>query len=142
MSTETEKKILNLRKKGYGYKSISSTLEISKDIVRNTCKKYGLIGYGPDIKDNTPELIITSTECLCCGKVINLNKGRGRKAKFCCNECRRKWWSENEDKRQKKETAWYTFICKNCGKEVKVYGNKNRKFCSIKCYCEHRHGPY
>lgn len=137
-----EENILELRKKGYGYKSISSTLHISRDVARNVCKKYGLIGYGDQIKVNTPEIKNIPTKCLYCGKPINTQERRGRKAKFCCDECRRSWWKENSDKRERRETAWYTFTCKNCGKEFKVYGNKNRKFCSIKCSYEYRFGPY
>jgi DNA invertase Pin-like site-specific DNA recombinase len=38
-------RILELRQKGYGYKSIASILGIKRDTVRSLCKKYGLEGY-------------------------------------------------------------------------------------------------
>jgi endogenous inhibitor of DNA gyrase (YacG/DUF329 family) len=138
LQAEQKEQILNLRKKGYGYKSIASVLRISRDAVRNECKKHNLTGYGRPINDEVETEKRIRRECLYCGKEINTKERKGRKSKFCSDNCRRTWWKENSHKKNKK--AWYTFTCKNCGKEFKAYGNKNRKFCSVRCSTDYRFG--
>ena len=140
MKLEVEERILELRKQGFGYKSISTALKISRDAVRDICRKYGLTGYLPPMQEDDLKLKEIPQKCLHCAKEINTKEQRGRKAKFCSEKCRRAWWAENADKKNKKETAWYTFTCANCGKQCRVYGNENRKFCSIKCANVHRFG--
>lgn len=140
LKTEQTDKILLLRKKGYGYKSIAGILKISRDDVRSECKKYGLTGYGQPVNVEVIKKQNIQEECLHCGKEINSEDGRGRKSKFCSDKCRRTWWNAHPEKKNKKESAWYSFSCKNCGKEFKAYGNKNRKFCSIRCSSEYRFG--
>ncbi len=130
--------VLKLRQKGYGYKSIANILNINRDEARNECKKNNLIGYGQQVRDAVIEPINIQRECLYCGKEINTQERRGRKSKYCTEKCRRAWWSENNDKKNK--MAWYTFTCKHCDKEFKAYGNKNRKFCSIRCSIDYRFG--
>ncbi|SCY25888.1 hypothetical protein [Alkaliphilus peptidifermentans] len=139
-----EERILALRKKGYGYKSIASTLGFKRDTVRDLCKKHGLqgyVGYGM-LQEHREEVKGLLKQCSYCGKEVNKKKQRGRKAKFCSDACRRTWWKENPDKKKRRDTAWYQFTCQYCGKEFKVYGNKNRKFCSIRCTTEYRFGTY
>lgn len=140
LNTEQKDKILQLRKKGYGYKSIAGILKIDRDIVRSECKKYGLVGYGQPTANDIIEVKDIQEKCFYCGKEINYEDRRGRKSKFCSEKCRRAWWKEHPDMKNKKESACYTFTCKNCGKEFKAYGNKNRKFCSIRCTNEYRFG--
>lgn len=140
LNEEAQDQVLELRKKGYGYKSIASCLKIPRDTVRNVCRKYGLTGYGMQIIRNIPEPKTVLKECLYCGKEINKKEQRGRKAKFCSDKCRRTWWNENSDKRNRRESAWYSFVCKNCGKDFRAYGNKSRKFCSVRCTTEYRFG--
>ncbi len=142
LNEEVQEQVLELRKQGYGYKSIASCLKISRDQVRNICRKYGLTGYGMQIISNTIELKKVLNQCLNCGEEINTKERRGRKAKFCSDNCRRSWWKENSHKRNKRESAWYSFVCQNCGKDFRVYGNKSRKFCSVRCSTEYRFGPY
>jgi predicted nucleic acid-binding Zn ribbon protein len=140
LKTEQKQQILELRKKGYGYKSISGILRINRDSVRNLCKSYGLTGYGQPIESGDLDEPNNKRNCTNCGKEISVDDKRGRKPKFCCEECRINWWKNNSDKRNKSERAWYSFKCRNCGKEFKVYGNKSRKYCSIKCSTEYRFG--
>ena len=138
LTKEQKEEIVKLRKKGYGYKCISSIIQISRDSVRNECKKHNLTGYGQVITVDIESDNVIPNKCLYCGKEINNTERRGRKSKFCSDKCRRIWWKENSDKKNKK--AWYHFTCKYCGKEFKAYGNKNRKFCSIRCSTEYRFG--
>ena len=140
-----EEKIIELRKKGYGYKSIASVLGLKRDTVRDLCRKHGLqgyLGYGLSVESEKVEIKEYPKNCLYCNKEINTEDKRGRKSKFCSDRCRREWWYENQDKKDRRETAWYDFICKYCGEDFKAYGNKNRKYCSPECARNHRHSSY
>ena len=44
--------ITRLRKQGEGYKLIANKLNLSRDIVRNFCKKHGLDGLGTEVTKN------------------------------------------------------------------------------------------
>ncbi|EYE89103.1 hypothetical protein Q428_04680 [Fervidicella metallireducens AeB] len=45
LSPHEKEKVLELRRKGYGYTSIATLLKVKKDDVRNLCKRHGLDGY-------------------------------------------------------------------------------------------------
>ena len=135
--TDVEKqKIQELRVKGDGYKAIAAVLSISRDTIRGYCKRNGLDGDLTLI--SLKEKQNQNSICACCNKVIK-QKEHGRR-RFCSEDCRRKWWNENQDRRNKKEAATYKYICPNCGKEFSSYGNKNRKYCSHDCYIKSRFG--
>lgn len=139
-------RILELRQKGYGYKSISSILKVKRDDVRDFCRSKGLsgyLGYGKSVS-SYPEIKVKDYQekCQQCGREINMNDKLGRKSKFCSNKCRRTWWSNHPENKDKREKAWYSFICLYCGKEFKAYGNKNRKYCSRRCSQNHRYGHF
>lgn len=149
LQNDEKKLILEYRQRGYGYKSIATVVGVSRDSVRNLCKSHGLDGYLrygisrpyqklPDL----PDLREYPEKCEYCGKEINTEYRRGRKSRFCSDRCRRTWWNENSDKKDRRETAWYSFVCLYCGKDFKAYGNKNRKYCSRRCTIEHRYGSY
>jgi hypothetical protein len=136
--TEIEKQqIMELRLKGEGYKKIAGTLGISRDSVRNYCKRNMIGGDSDSASHNVEERITNNLFCACCNKPIKQNKG-GRARRFCSEGCRRKWWKENKDKQTKSEKATYKFICHRCGIEFNSYGNKRRKYCSHDCYIKDR----
>lgn len=136
--TEAEKQLIyDLRLKGVGYKAIAAVLGKSRDSIRGFCRRNGLTGDSSVVALNVKEQINNNLLCTCCGKPIK-QKGRGRTRKFCSEECRRKWWKENPQARNKSETAIYHYTCPHCGKEFSTYGNKKRKFCSHDCYIKSR----
>lgn len=144
LKTVQKQQISDLRNKGYGYKSIASILKVKRDAVRDFCKNEGLTGYlgygksvilSPSVKEES-----YLDKCKQCGKEINKEDRIGRKSKFCSNKCRRVWWNEHPECKDKREGAWYSFICLCCGIEFKSYGNKNRKYCSRECCTEYRFG--
>jgi endogenous inhibitor of DNA gyrase (YacG/DUF329 family) len=137
LTESQEKQIWELRSKGLGYRSIASVLNLSRDIVRNYCKKKGLEGYAPAVTKNIQELMEQGKVCLECGKKIEQPQ-TGRHKKFCSDTCRRKWWKLNSEAITKKETAIYTLTCAKCGNKFESYGNKNRKYCSHDCYIKDR----
>lgn len=146
LKSDEKIKILELRKKGYGYKSIAGVLKIKRDAVRDYCKRQGLdgyLGYGKSVGviANIKE-INYSIKCKQCDKELNNDDRIGRKSKFCSDKCRRTWWNNHPEKKVKREKAWYSFICFYCGKNFKAYGNKNRKYCSGSCFQNHRWGEF
>ena len=137
MTADEKEKIKELRLKGIGYKAIATSLGLSRDIVRGFCKRNGLVGEACVVALNIEEKLNQNIICACCDKAIK-QKDQGRTRRFCCEKCRRKWWNENGDKRNKKDAAIYKFICPQCEKEFSVYGNKRRKYCSHNCYIKDR----
>jgi endogenous inhibitor of DNA gyrase (YacG/DUF329 family) len=82
----------------------------------------------------SPEKIIyreISPTCPNCGRRFEKPKGKGGYQRFCCGDCRKKYWKDH----------WHIarhgvvsrFVCKNCGKEFESYGKNPRKFCGDKC---------
>ncbi len=136
--TEIEKQeIKELRLKGNGYRAIASMLGLSRNSVRSYCKRNNLDGDSRVVQLNIDEMKSQSLICLYCSKDLKQNN-LGRQRKFCSDECRRKWWSENQNSRNQRETAIYKFTCQYCGEEFTSYGNKKRKFCSHNCYIKSR----
>jgi IS30 family transposase len=136
--TESEKKqIQDLRLKGVGYKAIATMLGRSRDSVKRYCKRNGLAGNAKAVVLNVEENIRQHQLCACCKKPIK-QKVKGRSRKFCSEECRRKWWSENPRAKTKKETAIYHYVCPGCGIKFSCYGNRKRKYCCHDCYIKSR----
>ena len=127
--TECERQqIHDLRLKGTGYKAIAALLGISRDSVRGFCKRNKM-----EVVDRVNNQLV----CPCCGRVITKST-RGRTRRFCSDGCRRKWWAENYDARNKKPEAIYQYTCLHCGKQFSAYGDKHRKYCSHSCYIRSR----
>ncbi len=136
MTEEQKLLIKKLRYEGIGYKAIGLQLGLSRDVVRNFCKKNGMDGYGKRIKlarkmEEKPD------ECRLCGKPIFQN-ATGRPRRYCCERHRREWWKLNQDLINKKPKSQYELVCEQCGKTYISYGNKNRKFCGRECYVAYR----
>ena len=137
MSGDEIRRVRQLRLQGYGYKRIATEVGVSRDSVRNYCKKNNL--FGP------PEVILMNQEvrnsrsdlCKYCGKTLTLEK-YVNKRKFCSTLCRRKWWKEHPEEGKQNEDAKYRLICQYCKNEFISYGNKNRKYCSHDCYIKDR----
>ncbi|MDO4301926.1 MAG: helix-turn-helix domain-containing protein [Clostridia bacterium] len=137
MTDLQKKQILNMRKNGDGYKAIASALGLTRDTVRNFCKKNDMTGYGKVSAMNTDEKISGGKICAnCCKPIEQSNKGRQKR--FCSEKCRREWWKLHPEKINKKDTALYHLKCVYCGRDFVSYGNKNRKYCCHNCYIHDR----
>ena len=128
MTNEQKSKVTDLRKQGYGYASIGSTLGLSKDSVKSFCRRSGLTGLG-NANDTKPA--VSANACLNCGAPLIQITGR-KKKKFCRPECRQAWWNTHPDQVRRK--ANYTCTCAGCRKSYTAYGNNHRKYCSHSCY--------
>lgn len=123
MTPQEKIQVNALRSQGKGPKEISLITNISINTIKSYLKNH--------------KEISTKPLCLCCGKELDLTKGKKTK-KFCSDACRMKYW--NTHLNLVKRYAYYTIRCKECGKEFIVYGNKNRKYCSRECYFKHKKG--
>lgn len=137
MNVGQKEKIRELRLKGVGYKGIANLLGISRDSVRGFCKRNNLEGSSCVVALNFEEKKKKNLLCGCCEKTIK-QKAKGRIRRFCSDACRRKWWNENQDGRNKNEAAIYKYKCLYCNKRFVAYGNKKRKYCSHECYIKDR----
>lgn len=125
--TDNEKtKIIELRKKGYGYGQISIELNIPRSSVSTFCKRHGI----------DADIIDRFVLCKNCNKLIMLENKKKPK-RFCSNECRVNWWNSHQNEVNKK--AIYEYDCPSCGKHFTTYGNKKQRFCSHMCYIKSRY---
>ena len=133
-----EEQIRLLRAQGVGYRQIANQLNLSRDAVRYYCKVNNLNGQGEAVQANIQRIMTDDTVCSYCGGFLVQPK-TGRKRRFCCEACRRKWWGQNRDKIRKGAGAIYGFTCKRCGKEFTAYGNSHRLYCSHECFISDRY---
>ena len=132
-----EEQIRQLRSQGIGYRQIAKQLDLSRDDVRNYCKKYNLNGYKDAVAANMQMMQENGCMCRYCGSFLKQPK-TGRKRHFCNDTCRRKWWNDNRDKIRQSAGSIYGFTCKRCGKQFTAYGNPHRQYCSHECYISDR----
>lgn len=129
--TERERNLITaMRRSGRSYQEISSALMIDKDAVRSFCRTHLIEPASDSIHSFCPE----------CGKEITPSS-KGRTRRFCSEKCRRAWWKRNRSKEKRSEESMRHAVCLNCGKEFISYTD-GRKFCSHKCYIEHRFGGH
>lgn len=129
---ELEQAVL-LRTNGMSYRKISDYTDLNTEAVRYRCKDLPC--------DDAPVLegVLTKIErreaCAFCGKPITQDEHHpGRRKRFCCEACRRKYWKLHRDEQKKKPSAIYVKVCPYCGKTFEVYGNRNRKYCCHEHY--------
>lgn len=121
MTNEEKARVLALRESGLGYKAISNETGISHTTIAYFLKT---VKEAADI-------------CRQCGARLDHTPHRKRK-KFCSDKCRMLWWNSHPD--EVNRAAYYTAVCRCCGKEFMAYGNDHRTFCSRTCYQKFRSG--
>ena len=134
--TEAEQiKIVDMRRKGMGYKAIAAKLDVSRDTVRKFCKNNNLAGYAEAAKLNHDDMIADGSICQNCGKSIEQPK-RGRPKRFCSDKCRLDWWNDNFSS----HNFGTVTVCAGCGRSFTSSPSANRKYCSHECYIKSRFG--
>lgn len=120
MRDEEREAIERLRELGWGYRKIATALGLSRDVVRNYCKRIKMAGY-----------IVDTEKILCCQnchKPLSQSK-IGRRRKFCSDKCRREWGSTHP--------KIYKHDCQFCEKKFESRASR-QKYCSHKCYIRDR----
>ncbi len=125
MTDKQKEEIRNLRENGLGYKKIAAQLGITENAVKSFCHRNNLAGR------KKPQI----PKCKCCGNPIPpVSKRRPRK--FCCKECKQKWWNSNRNHPDSRNQIEKT--CPSCGSVFISYASDNRKYCSHSCYIKKR----
>ena len=137
LTPKQEQQIRDFRMNGAGYRAIGVVMGLERDTVRNYCKSHGLTAESKGQEINLVEQIQTGAACPNCGGSVVQPKC-GRHKKFCCDACRRKWWSAHQDALHRSPSAFHTVTCTYCGKEFTVYANPNRLYCSHACFIRDR----
>lgn len=127
MNRSQKDQIKQLRTKGYSYSKIATSLGISLNTVKSFCQRNGLSGRADLLKENP----IIIDVCHQCGKPLNQTPGKKKKL-FCSDKCRMAWWNSHPEAVKRKQ--FQTFTCPICGLTFKVYGSRERKYCSRACY--------
>ena len=115
MTNQEKIRILKLRDIGLSYKEISVELNIPQSTISTFCiKNKSTLG--------------------CCALCKNafINNIRGRRRKYCCDECRRKWWKSHNEYGHPRINLEST--CKCCGKTFISHRSRGASFCSRTCY--------
>lgn len=139
MTDEQALQIRKLRAQGMGYRAIASTVNLSRDIVRNYCRSKGIGGFHVEYEMNLAERISSGRACAFCGADLKQPK-TGRPKRFCSELCRRRFWRIHREEMKKKPTAIYTMECQYCHEIFESYGNKTRKYCCHEHYILDRFG--
>lgn len=127
MTDEQKRQIEWMRDEGASYGEIAKALGIPRDTVKSHCRRH-LRRRAEARADGV---------CKCCGAPLAQKPGR-KKAKFCSDACRNKWWNAHLEQVQRK--AIYEYRCKGCGQPFLAYGNDHRKYCTHECYVRDRFG--
>lgn len=137
MTEAQELQILEMRRKGAGYKSIATVVGLSRDIVRNFCKARNLTGYASALTKNVKLQIERGEACpYCAGKLERAATGRPKR--FCSEKCRRAWWKAHPEAVKRDTASLVECECAHCGKKFVSYVKSNRKYCSHDCYIKER----
>lgn len=137
MTNEQAAQIVEMRKKGIGYKSIATVVGLSRDIVRNYCRTHNLTGYGSALTKNVQIMIENGDACPYCGGSIR-KEMRGRPKRFCSEKCRRAWWRAHPEAMKIDTAAHVRKNCIHCGQPFISYKRIGRKYCSHDCYIKDR----
>ena len=120
MNEVQKEELIKLKNEGRSYKEMASAISVSESAAKSFFSRKKL---------KSEEV---HTVCKSCG--VPLTKRLSNK-KFCSDSCRYKWWRQNTNGNRK---CVKISICKKCGKELKCYDNKNRKYCSHERYIADR----
>ena len=125
MTGQQKAPITAMRMQGIDYSTIAKSLGLKKETVAAFCRKNGLNGVKATDKRVTPSQTDT---CPVCGTVLVQIPGK-KKRRFCSYKYRTLWWNSHPDMVNRK--AYYSFVCRHCGKSFMAFGNSVRKYCSL-----------
>ena len=131
-----KKQIESLWKEGYGSTRIAKRLDLNVNTVKSYCRRKGFSGDRGKIIDQTDEGSMGEPRCRNCGSLI-IQKENSKNRLYCSDKCRMEWWNKHRELVNRKSEV--KLICKNCGKTFLDYGSRERKYCSHKCYIDHRY---
>lgn len=136
MKEHDRKQLEELWLEGCGYSNISKALNLNVNTVKSYCRRHGYIGDRGKAVAAQANGKKEESRCKYCGSFI-IQNSESKKKIFCSDRCRMNWWNSHQELVRRK--AEYEFVCENCGRNFKAYGNAKRKYCCHRCYIEHRY---
>ena len=121
-----------LRGHGMGYKRIAGITGLTKDAVRNACKRIDADCEDRDLFKR----IEAGQACAYCGGEMEQH-GSGRPRRFCSERCRRQYWRLHRSEQKKKEDKLFLRSCAYCGRTFQIYGKNDRTYCCREHYKLH-----
>jgi len=118
MTTKQKSEIITLRESGQTYAAIADKYSLSVNTVQSICRR------AVQAKE---EKAVPKPKCENCRKSMKPTSQTARR--FCCDECRVKWWVKHPEQHPGKKA-----VCTYCKKSFSYQGSRPRKFCSRKCY--------
>lgn len=141
MTEKQKSEIIRMRENGVSFSKISEVTGVSRNTIKSFCRRVDTLAQCTEVTEVVKPVQTAKTEdglnCKQCGKPLQIVPGR-KTPKFCCKDCRTKWWNSHPEEVNKK--AIYNFTCAGCGKAFTAYGNNGRKYCSHGCYITARFG--
>lgn len=132
MNERDKAAIDRMRRSGLSYQEIADNLSIRKEAVRSYCRTHD-IAPDMDIRQDTEV-------CPVCGKLLKKTPGKGRKRRFCSDDCRKEWWKNHPSEKGYDIGKIRVYRCVGCGKLFRGYGSAERKYCCHECYITDRFG--
>jgi endogenous inhibitor of DNA gyrase (YacG/DUF329 family) len=132
MAEIQKNRIHEMRRLGFTYRRIASTVSLIEGTVKSYCLRAEKQGLIPPPYDTASNL------CRQCDKEVVQTPKRKRKL-FCSKACRQKWWNSHLYLVDRRSKSLHHLVCSGCGKPYTVYGNSKRKYCSHKCYINSRY---
>lgn len=126
----------HLRSKGVSLGKIAQLTGLTKNVVSSSCKS---ICISTD-ENNIEQEMQAGIACAFCGDILTQPKSSGRRRRFCCTACRRKYWTIHRSEQRQRKEAIHVMNCAFCGRTFEVYGNRKRKYCCHEHYLMHRNG--
>ncbi len=123
MTRDELEKARRLREAGKSYADIASTLHVSVNTVKSTCRRNGIENFND------------RQHCMNCRR--RLEGATGNRRTFCSNVCRYQWDYRHRVLTEENAEAR---VCLTCGKEFFSYPSAARKYCSHSCYIAARYG--
>jgi hypothetical protein len=123
MNNLQKENIRKLRNIGNSYLKISEMLNLPLGTIKSYCSRNG-------IKINS---VIPKDTCMNCGASL-VQKAKQKPRKFCCDNCRMSWWSNNREHRKSKGDKYQ---CEYCDKTYESYDTSS-KYCGHPCYIADR----
>lgn len=126
MNDHHRKQSQRLRQAGYGYVRIAKTLGLPENTVKSFIRRNPIVA---DVKQ--------IEHCRQCGAALHQSTGH-RPSVFCSDRCRSTWWNNHPESLSGKSMT--TTFCACCGKPIRSFPSKPRRFCSRACYLSSRYG--
>lgn len=113
-------RIIELQKRGLGYKRISAETNLPVNSVKTYCRRHPIDSVAGNCE-------------YCQAPLVRLPHTKEKR--FCSDNCRNEWWKAHPEAINRKKQ--YPHTCRFCGREFYT-SRESSGFCSRKCFADFR----